>query len=142
MCQARAPAGTEKDARLQACGERRPRHCEVARRRHDGVAPQLFEISAVPTGQRRRSHFDEDVLLPRPGVVGPVGRTGQDRRVSRTGIPDHVLVVHEVGHPVDRPEGDVEAVQQVPVDGGRSRVGFPARVILVEEDADAGALRS
>src|SRR5207253_262428 len=61
-------------------------------------APELLEVVAEAGGELGRVDGDDDVLLARPGVRGPVGRAAPDGAA----VADHVLVVHQVRHPRDR----------------------------------------
>ena len=64
----------------------------LARRRDLPLLPKLREVVLEADGDACRLHDDDHVLLPRPGVVGPV------RRAAPYGvaIANDVLVVHQV----------------------------------------------
>ena len=77
----------------------------------------------VAIGDSARMDDGDDVLLPAPGVVGPVRRAGPDVFA----VPDDVLVVHEVGHAEDPLRRHVEVVEQGRVaraGGGGSGIGL------------------
>ena len=99
-CESASPCSGQNQARTCAVADvDRPRIdvAGAARRRR---VSQSWPKSAART--RRRSPasptVDDDVLLARPRVVGPVRRAGPDRSL----VADDELVVHQVGDARDR----------------------------------------
>ena len=63
----------------------------------DVLSPELVEVLDKGLRKLRRVDSEDDVLLPRPGVVGPVHRPGPDGLA----VSNDELVVHQVRHAAD-----------------------------------------
>ena len=105
--------------------------------RANPARPGCVEVMLV--GGRGIGRRDDDgrVLLPAPRVVGAVGGAGPDRLA----ITDHVLVMHEIGDPVDRLGRDGFAQQRQQRWPGRGRGGRvpPIGLVVVVDRANPNA---
>src|SRR5207302_11260223 len=101
--------------------------------------PELLEVVVVARRDRRGVDGDDDVLLARPRVGCPIGRTGPDG----SGVADDVLVVHEVGYSRDRGGRERLRLERVGIGLRRRRDRYGFRVIEVvgETDGDTALLR-
>jgi hypothetical protein len=72
-------------------------------------APELLEVAPELAGQLRGACGHHEVLLPRPGIGGPVGRAGPDGLAVAHGV----LVMHEVGNSRNADGWEGERLQQV-----------------------------
>ena len=84
--------------------------------------PEPVEDERIRLGQRLGGGEDEDVLLPRPRVVGPVRRAGQDGALVAHGE----LVVHQIRDASDRLRRHAEPADEhrVGSGGGGTGIGF------------------
>ena len=82
---------------------------DVARVLDDAALPELAEREGVCVRDLARLDRHDDVLLARPGVVGPVRRAGPDRLA----VADDELVVHKVGNPRDAARRDRERLDRL-----------------------------
>ena len=93
--------------------------------------PELVEVLGEAHGQLAGLRDHDHVLLSQPRVFGPVGRARPDRLV----VAHDVLVVHQVRHTGDRPDGHLEGRDQHPVGLGRRRHGDRVPVVEVVDES-------
>ncbi len=102
-----AVPGREPDSDLPPADVDRGRVDEAALLHRSG-RPELLEVLRVGGGHRLGRDDDDDVLAPRPGVVGPVRRA----RPDRLPVADGELVVHQVRDARNPLRRNLEAVDE------------------------------
>ena len=128
--------GTDRDA----AAERDRSGLDSAGALDPAMLPELVERE--PEREREplcAEHADDDVLLPRPRVLGPVHRAGP----HVAAVAHAELVVHQVGNPRDPARLDGQRLDRLGPRLRRRRHGDrPGMVDVVEEPhADAALLR-
>ena len=131
-----AVAGGEPRADGDPAGKLDRPRLDGPRALHDAALPELVE----PEGEREREapapkDADDDVLLARPRVLGPVHRA----RPDVLGVPDAELVVHQIRDPGNAAGLDGQCLDRLRSRLGRRRHGDRARVVDVVREPDADA---
>ncbi len=134
MRERRRPARREPGPDGRVADGRRLR-LDVAGLRDDSRLPELLEIGRVGTRDLRGVDAGEQVLLERPGSLGPVRRAGQHRAAVANGV----LVMHEVRDPGNRPRCDRQALDELRDRPGRRRDWDRSRVVDVVGKPHANA---
>ena len=142
MDELEAATRTEVRTHTGSVSQRRPRRRHAAGDGDDWFLPQALEIRREVCRHVTRCDREHHVFFSVPGIVGPIGRAREQRRLGRARVAHHVLVMHQVwhtGHGLDLHAGCPQLVDKRPVDLRWRWYRDGLGVVLVEHEPDRNA---